>query len=310
MAIKRRVLLILAALIVLGAVTIYARFLMWRREIIDALTVHSTLVLTARGPMEYATYGKGSPILIIHGTPGGYDQIYELLQLTNPNPQAEFIIPSRPGYLRTPLSVGKTPQQQADALAALLDAIHVDRVIVTAVSGGGPIGLRFALQYPERCTSLVLKSAVTHRWETAPPQPGIAGWVQATFQTEFGRWLLRGVAQRAMLGSRASDPAMSAVMESLIRTTYPFDLRKAGFDNDIEQDRSITDWPIQDIRCPTLIIHGTADPAVPFEHAEFAHRIPGSRLLAIKGANHLAAITNQAEIATAESTFFAEHSGQ
>jgi len=47
-----------------------------------------------------------------------------------------YIVASRPGYPRTPLSVGKTPKEQAAAFAALLDALKIDKVAVF----GGRVG--------------------------------------------------------------------------------------------------------------------------------------------------------------------------
>jgi pimeloyl-ACP methyl ester carboxylesterase len=302
-----RSLLTLAALATVSLGALYIRFLLWRHEVVAGLTAHSTVITTARGPIEYATYGHGPPILVIHGNPGGYDQIYDILRITAPDPKQKFIIPSRPGYLRTPLSVGRTPEQQADAFAALLDAIHIDRVAVIGGSGGGPSALRFAMQYPDRCAALVLESAVTRKIEPASPPSGLPGLIDAAFNTEFGRWLLTDLIIGSVLGARASDPVMSAEMRSAIRTTFPFALRRAGYDNDWQQYRTLADWAVERIRCPTLIIHGTADTNVPFSHAEFAHRIPGSRLIAIPGGTHFVSIIDAAKIAAAESAFLAEH---
>jgi len=50
--------------------------------------------------------------------------------------------------------------QFADDVAALLDALHVDRAAVGGVSGGSSIALRFALQYPRRAGALVLVQPV------------------------------------------------------------------------------------------------------------------------------------------------------
>jgi pimeloyl-ACP methyl ester carboxylesterase len=301
-----RSLLLIATIAVLTVATLYVRFLFWRRDVIAGLTAHSTVVQTARGPVEYASYGAGPPVLILHGTPGGYDQIYEILKISSRDPKQRFIIPSRPGYLRTPLWVGRTPQQQADAFAALLDAIHVDKVAVVAGSGGGPSALRFVLQYPQRCTALVLESAVSRKWQAAPAPRGVAGLANEVFNTEFGRWLLSDLIRRSVLGDHASDPVMTAQLQAAIRTTYPFDLRKAGYDNDIQQDAVLPDWPVENIHCPTLIIHGNADTTVPYSHAEFSHRIPGSRLVTIQGGNHFAAITNPTQITAAENAFIAQ----
>src|SRR5678816_124370 len=56
---------------------------------------------TGCGPIEYGTFGEGSPILVLHGTSGGWDQgIAAARGLVGHGFQ--LIAPSRFGYLRTP----------------------------------------------------------------------------------------------------------------------------------------------------------------------------------------------------------------
>ena len=70
------------------------------------------------------------------------------------------IAPSRPGYLGTVLDVGKTPRDQADAYADLLDALSIRKAAIVALSGGGPSAIQFAAHHADRCAALVLISAV------------------------------------------------------------------------------------------------------------------------------------------------------
>ena len=112
---------------------------------------------TSRGLIEYATLGDGEEpaVLVIHGTPGGYDQ--GLMMALRIGPWSLHVIaPSRPGYLGTALDVGKTPRDQADAYADLLDALSISRAAIVALSGGGPSSIQFAAHHPERCAALVL----------------------------------------------------------------------------------------------------------------------------------------------------------
>jgi pimeloyl-ACP methyl ester carboxylesterase len=89
----------------------------------------SRLIPTRYGVVEYASAGEGLPVLVSHGSFGGYDQG---LEIGMPLLQAgcRLIAPSRPGYLRTPLTSGRTPAAQADLLAALLDELGVERAAV------------------------------------------------------------------------------------------------------------------------------------------------------------------------------------
>jgi pimeloyl-ACP methyl ester carboxylesterase len=74
------------------------------------------------------------------------------------------LTPSRPGYDDTPAGVGKTAQGAADALAALLETLHILSADVIGISAAGPTALAFAQRYPCKIRKLVLESAVTTPW--------------------------------------------------------------------------------------------------------------------------------------------------
>jgi pimeloyl-ACP methyl ester carboxylesterase len=65
------------------------------------------------------------------------------------------IAPSRPGYLGTTLATGRSCVEQADALAAFLDALSLDRVAVLGVSGGGPSSYLLTARHPDRVSCLL-----------------------------------------------------------------------------------------------------------------------------------------------------------
>ena len=288
----------LVLVLVSGSIAVVA-FLRWRSEIVDHLEDGSTVAATSRGPVEYATLGEGRPVLYLHGSPGGFDQVYRTLRVLygEGGPRFRAIIPSRPGYLRTPLATGATPAEQADAMAALLDALKVSRAAVIGASDGGPAAVQFALRHPDRCTGLILWSAVTQR---IPEEP--LPWVLRVLPTDFVVWAVSQV-----MGLQGDDdPVYSALVREALRTAVPYDRRRAGTENDTAQDAAIPDWPLQQIRCPTLILHGTRDKAVPFAQAEAAHaRIAGSRLLRLDG-GHMATLRKHAEVASAVNAFLAE----
>jgi len=63
---------------------------------------------------------------------------------------------------------------------------------------------------------------------------------------------------------------------------------------------------LRDITMPTLVIHGDADPLVPFANGELlAQRIPGARLHRLAGCGHLAMWEQPAELSAALLEFFA-----
>ena len=117
----------------------------------------STVVPSPYGDVEYTEGGSGPPVLVIHGSGGGYDQ-GELLAQAVLGDRFHWITPSRFGYLRSTFHEGATFDDQAHAYACLLDHLGVEKVAVVALSHGGPSALLFAALHPERVSSLTLIS--------------------------------------------------------------------------------------------------------------------------------------------------------
>jgi len=114
----------------------------------------SVVAQTRAGPVEYASRGGGPVVLVLHGGFGGFDQGHLFIPGLA---EAGFsvIAPSRPGYLRTPLSTGETNEEQADAMAALLDTLGVRRAARRSTARRHCIRStsNFGLRQPEGCTT-------------------------------------------------------------------------------------------------------------------------------------------------------------
>ncbi len=288
----------------------------------------SAIAQTAAGPIEYFSSGDGPAILGMHGTPGGYDQV-ALIGNTVEARDFRLIGWSRPGYLRTPLEVGRTPAEQADAAARLLDALGIDRVCVYGASGGGPATYSFAARHPDRTWAMVTECAISKRFgdELSGLQKmllraamsGLAAPVFDWFANRFPGTLARQVirlqgtldrgAAREFVSEVSADPDRSAFVTGLFQTLNPLTLRKAGLLNDLEQFERIDGLPLDRIKCPAMIIHGTHDSDVRFEHGEYAARaIPGAEFIAVEGGTHVLWVARQAaELSARRIEFLMRH---
>lgn len=259
------------------------------------------LVLTARGPVEVAEVGHGPAVLLVHGTPGDWSQARALaVDLAE---RHRVLLVSRPGYGATPLSCGRTPVEQAAALAALLDALAIDRAAVVGISGGGPSARALAAHHRERVTHLQLLCAVAEHLVVLPRRMRLLAAVPALWESLAPLGARRArraladpdavvAASLAELGPAERDQVDDVVRADLLELagSRARALRHvAGLRNDLRlwhRTTTAAHWPAgPDV--PALVLHGDADPVVPLVHAEH-HRdtVPGAVLEVLPGVGH------------------------
>lgn len=309
---------VLAAVpLLLIAPTVFG-FWRWRHRQLAAARAGSRVAPTARGPVEYAVAGRGQPLLVVHSGMGGYDQALGLGALVNRHAGGRglmVIAPSRPGYLRTPLEVGPTPEEQADALAALLDHLGVGQTAVLAGSYGGPVAVQFALRHPHRVRAMVLLAAVTRRCAVGQQWPVGDRLLLSRpggLVVDFFHWLLylrarfrpaglvrdftRGMTVPAVcdaeIDRRAARlrqmPEEVRALQQLFCSMAPLSRQMPGCRNDEKQIARLAEYPLEEIRAPTLLVHGREDcVGQGYAGAEWAAaKIPGAELLPVERCGH------------------------
>lgn len=292
----------------------YRRFRRDLDEIEEELRAGSQLACTAAGPIEYARDGRGVPALVIHGAGGGYDQGL-MLGRESFGSDTEIIAPSRFGYLRTPVPGDASPAAQADAHAALLDALGIERAIVFGASAGAPSAIELALRHAARVSALILLVPRTYSpgVHVGPVQSGPNAAVTKLIMAgaDFAFWSAIKLARPALvrfLGVpsevEARAPAADrAHVTAIMRSILPLSSRLSGLEVDSAAD--IQPWPLERIAAPTLIVSAEDDLMLTAPGARFtAEQIPGAELKLFESGGHLL-VSRDAEVRATVADFLA-----
>jgi 2-hydroxy-6-oxonona-2,4-dienedioate hydrolase len=276
-----------------------AVYLRYRKDLAAArerVEEGSRIIETERGPIEYGTAGHGPPVLVIHGAGGGYDQGL-LIGSMGMAEEFQVIAPSRFGYLNSPIPEDSSLDAQADAYVCLLDALEIDRVVVVAFSAGGPSGFHLARRYPERTAKLVAASAISYTDPSSAEEREREESINRAIGSDFFYWLGITFARSLLLGlfgvSREVQaglaPTEMARVDQLLEAMLPMSRRLDGILLDQERDMP-KDYPLGQIKAPTLVIHARDDSLVDYSRAQHtAERIAGAELMTLEDGGHFLA---------------------
>jgi haloalkane dehalogenase len=122
-----------------------------------AYPFHAHYFDTADGRLHYADEGEGPPVVLVHGTPT-WSFLYRQLIPRLVTAGHRVIAPDHLGFGLSdhPAGAGYRPEDHARRLAALVDALGLQDLTLVVHDFGGPVGLAYALERPERVAGLVV----------------------------------------------------------------------------------------------------------------------------------------------------------
>ncbi len=276
------------------------------------------IAATPLGTVEYLLEGSAGPLILgIHGSPGCCAQMQTMFDRLGLLPErCRRLFVSRPGYYGTPLDSGRTPADQGDLAAALLDTLGIASAdAVIAFSCGGPAALELAKRHPARVRRLILLSAVTGPYRLMGSSlPGkllsFIAYSQAgmRFVELMSRWFPRAVF-RQMLSFGGNVPSRKIEVDSdrffrspedrrflldIIRLCVPFRDYAAGFRNDARRMTTVRTADYAALTLPVLILHGRCDGDVDYRHAAALHNaLPSAELVTFEHGYHLLMLGRQ-----------------
>jgi 2-hydroxy-6-oxonona-2,4-dienedioate hydrolase len=284
------------------------------RRVRATVRLDASVATTKAGPIEYAEKRSGIPLFSIHGAGGGFDQ-----GLANAEDLVgdvyRIIAPSRFGYLGTPIPTDSSPVAQADAHAALLRHLSVDKAIVLGVSAGARSAIELTLRYPERVAALILIVPATYAPEspvTIEPSRAnrFAFWL-VNAGADFTWWATEKIAPDVLTRFIGVPPEVVATAAKadqdrvirIVRNMQPLSRRFPGIN--IDSNPTLTRLPLEEVRSPTLIISSRDDLFNTLPAAKYtATAIPNAKLIVYETGGHLL-VGRDREVRTSIAEFLA-----
>ncbi|MFU8863257.1 MAG: alpha/beta fold hydrolase [Rhodobacterales bacterium] len=240
----------------------------------------SSLIETEAGPLEYAVAGDGPPVMMIHGTGGGFDQGLLFAHALRER-GFRIVAPSRFGYLRSAFPDDASPAHQADVLVALLDHLGTERLPVIGGSAGALTAAEFARRHPDRCSHLVLLVPAANLTGRDPVEFSALQRtaVNAVLGSDLAFWALSALAPGLMIKTLlATDPALLSRVapeerrraELILDGLMPISRKAEGLRTDGFWAGTPSPTAYEDIAVPTLILSCEDDP---FGTADTARRL-------------------------------------
>lgn len=232
--------------------------------------------------------GDGPPIIWSHGF---------LMDRTMFDPQVAGLPEHRHvrwdqrGFGRTESTGSFTYWDSADDAVALLDHLNIDQAVFAGMSQGGFLSLRAALAHPDRVRALIL---IDTQSGTEDPEV-LESYRQMVEALAHGDHDTRSDVFDVVGGLIIGEPGLQAEWKAKWMADEPSRIvAPAGA---LLGRDDITDR-LGEITCPALIIHGTADTAIPIEKAELlrAGLADCRDLVPIDGAAHAPNLTHADEV--------------
>jgi pimeloyl-ACP methyl ester carboxylesterase len=228
----------------------------------------------------YATFGRGAPVILLHG--GLANSNYWGLLVRALAPHYRVIVMDSRGHGRSSRDTRPYGYDlMASDVVALMDYLKIDKAALVGWSDGAIIGLDIALHHPERLTKLYAFAANS--------DPGAVKDVEKS--PVFSAFIARARQEYQQL--------------SPTPTEYDTFLKQIEKMWDSEPHWTAND--LQTIKVPTWIVDADHDEAIKRENTLFmADNIPGSRLLIQPQVSHFSFLQDPAQF-NGDVAHFLEH---
>lgn len=184
--------------------------------------------------------------------------------------------------------VAYTLEDMAADAFGLLDALNIDKAHVVGISMGGMIAQIMALRHPNRLLSLTSIMSSTSEHDLPNATPRAIAMLIAPRSSDLDTYIEKSTERYRYLNRDTftfdEERTRNDLRLAYSRNSSPFGVaRHLGAVGNTPGRRQA----LRAVTTPTLVIHGDADPLVPYQHGvDTAEAIPTARLFTIRGMGH------------------------
>ncbi|PEK51813.1 alpha/beta fold hydrolase [Bacillus toyonensis] len=188
-----------------------------------------------------------------------------------------------------------TVVDMADDAIGVLDAYHIDEAHIVGMSLGGMIAQILALRNPQRVLSITLiASGIFGSEDNNRNLPPIDEKILAYHAnaTKLNWSHEESVANYLVAGSALLCGSKHKFDEKRVYKQVEKEIKRANnllsmFNHSLLKGDDSYEGKLKGINIPTLVIHGTEDTVLPYEHAlALVNEIPHALLLTLEGSGH------------------------
>jgi len=267
-------------------------------EILAALTAAPRLVMLADGTtLALTEAGQGGvPVLFVHGYP--LDRTMWRAQLEGITGH-RLLAPDLRGFGASPLAGGGTTlAQHADDLAALLDVLTIERVVLAGLSMGGYVAFEFLRRHRDRVRGLVLLDTKAEADDEAARAGRDAAIVKVA---EEGAGAIAAGMGTKLFAAGTPPVVREALARQMAASSVPGIMAALVAMRDRPDSAALLPTLTG---LPTLVIVGAEDQLTPPAAAErMVAAIPGAQLVVVEGAGHVPPVERPATVNEALQAF-------
>ena len=236
--------------------------------------------------MYYEIHGEGEPHVFISGAGGGTKMLDHIVPIFSSTHKFVLFDTRGAGQSDKPDAPYKM-EMMANDLAGLLDIIGIQSAHIRGSSMGGMIAQHFVLQYPERVRSLILActscgSTLTRLFGTEMKEYFDLLLQDKVSVSEFVTQSLKLSATEGYLNDNSGFIKWLSPMTETPLPSYVWKHYFRAMSNHDTYDK------LQEIKVPTLVLHGEMDNVIPAENARImASQINGAELTILPNTGHI-----------------------